>query len=317
MMFDDAEECQLSGPIDVLAPDSTVNLYEVIADQGGKTALSEIGDTQVVSGGTAATAASQTPSIQTAIEDGAAGIVIAGNDPEALCPELKEAMAKKIAVVTFDSDTNCRQLFINQANTEAIGESEAQILGKEMGYKGQFAILSAESTATNQNSWIAWMKVEMKKPLYKNMHLVKIYYGNDDPATSLQDTESMLQAYPNLRGIIAPTTVGISSAAQYLAHSKYKGKVILTGLGLPSQMKQYVYDSTVTEFEQWNPNSLGYLAAYAVTSITSHVITPKVGQTFKAGKLGTYTIINGVGGLQVVLGPPYVFNKANVGQYNF
>ena len=214
-------------------------------------------------------------------------------------------------------NTNCRQLFINQANTKAIGESEAQILGKEMGYKGQFAILSAESTATNQNSWIAWMKVEMKKPLYKNMHLVKIYYGNDDPATSLQDTESMLQAYPNLRGIIAPTTVGISSAAQYLAHSKYKGKVILTGLGLPSQMKQYVYDSTVTEFELWNPNSLGYLAAYAVTSITSHVITPKVGQTFKAGKLGTYTIINGVGGLQVVLGPPYVFNKANVGQYNF
>jgi rhamnose transport system substrate-binding protein len=121
MMFDDAKECQLRGAIDVLAPDSTVNLYEVIADQGGKTALSEIGDTQVVSGGTAATAASQTPSIQTAIEDGAAGIVIAGNDPQALWPELKEAMAKKIAVVTFDSDTNCRQLFINQANTEAIG----------------------------------------------------------------------------------------------------------------------------------------------------------------------------------------------------
>ncbi len=298
-------------------PKDTVNPYEVIADQGGKISLTAIGDKQVVSSGTSDTAAAQEPSIQTAIETGAAGIVIAGNDPAALCPELNQAMAKKIAVVTFDSDTNCRQLFINQANTQQIGESEVQILGKEMGYKGQFAILSAESTATNQNAWIAWMKVEMKKPLYKNMQLVKVYYGNDDPATSLQVTESMLQAYPNLKGIIAPTTVGISSAAQYLAHSKYKGKVILTGLGLPSQMKEYLYDGTVTEFELWNPRNLGYLAGYAVAAIASHVITPKVGQTFRAGNLGTYTIIKGVGGLQVVLGPPFVFTKANVGQFNF
>ncbi len=298
-------------------PKDTLNPYEVIADGGGKLATDEIGDKQVVSSGTQDTAAAQQPSIQAAIQSGANAIVIAGNDPQAVCPSLKQAMAKGIAVVSFDSDTNCRQLFINQADTATIGRSQIQLLGKEMGYKGQFAILSAASTATNQNAWIKYMKLELKKPRYKNMQLVKIYYGNDNPAQSLQATESMLQAYPNLTGIESPTTVGISSAAQYLSHSKYKGKVHLVGLGLPSQMKKYVLDGTVQEFALWNPQDLGYLAGYAAASIASGVIKGKVGETFSAGKLGKYTIINAAGGPQVILGPPFVFNKSNVAKFNF
>jgi rhamnose transport system substrate-binding protein len=298
-------------------PKDTLNPYEVIADHGGALATKEIGDKQVVSSGTQDTGAAQLPSIQTAIQSGANAIVIAGNDPNALCQQLNQAKAKGIAIVSFDSDVACRQLFINQANTEQIGRSEVQLLGKEIGYKGQIAILSAASTATNQNAWIAFMQKELKLPKYKNMQLVKIYYGNDNPAQSLQATESMLQAYPNLKGIISPTTVGISSAAQYLDHSKYKGKVVLTGLGLPSQMKKYVLDNTVQAFELWNPEDLGYLAGYAAAAIASGQITGKPGQTFTAGKLGKYTIINAAGGPQVVLGPPYVFTKANVAKFNF
>ena len=243
--------------------------------------------------------------------------MIAGNDPAALCPQLKQAMAKGIAVVTFDSDTNCRQLFINQADTETIGRSQIQELGKEMGYKGEFAILSAASTATNQNAWIKFMKAELKLPKYKNMKLVKIYYGNDDPAESLQATESMLQAYPNLKGIESPTTVGISSAAQYLSNSKYKGKVVLQGLGLPSQMKKYLLNNTLKNFALWNPEDLGYLAGYAAASLASGDIKGKVGETFTAGKLGKYKIIKGAGGPEVVLGPPFLFTKKNVAKFKF
>ncbi len=298
-------------------PKDTLNPYEVIADKGGAKALKEIGDKQVVSSGTQDTAAAQLPSIQTAIQSGAHAIVIAGNDPKALCQQLNQARSKGIAIVSFDSDVSCRQLFINQANTEQIGRSEVQLLGKEIKYKGEIAILSAASTATNQNAWIAFMKKELKLPKYKAMKLVKIYYGNDNPAQSLQATESMLQAYPNLKGIISPTTVGISSAAQFLSHSKYKNKVTLTGLGLPSQMKKYVLDGTVKEFELWNPDDLGYLAGYAAASLASGVIKGKVGETFTAGKLGKYKIINAAGGPQVVLGPPFIFNKSNVAKFKF
>ena len=298
-------------------PKDTLNPYEVIADRGGKIALTQMGSKQVVQSGTKDTAAAQLPAVQTAIQTGANAIVIAGNDPAALCPQLKQAMAKGVAVVTFDSDTNCRQLFINQADTETIGRSQIQELGKEMGYKGEFAILSAASTATNQNAWIKYMKLELKKAKYKDMKLVKSYYGNDDPKDSLQATESMLQAYPNLKGIESPTTVGISSAAQYLSNSKYKGKVVLQGLGLPSQMKKYLKNNTLKNFALWNPEDLGYLAAYAAASIASGDIKGKVGETFKAGKLGSYKIIKGAGGPEVVLGPPFLFTKQNVDKFKF
>jgi rhamnose transport system substrate-binding protein len=189
-------------------PKDTLNPYEVIADRGGKLALTELGDTQVVSSGTEDTAAAQQPAIQAAIQAHAAGIVIAGNDPQAVCPALQQAQAQGTKIVAFDSDVNCRQLFINQADTETIGRSQIQLLAKLMHYSGQFAILSAASTATNQNAWIKYMKLELKKPVYKKMKLVKIYYGNDNPAQSRQATVSMLQAYPNLKGIESPTTVG-------------------------------------------------------------------------------------------------------------
>jgi rhamnose transport system substrate-binding protein len=128
----------------------------------------------------------------------------------------------------------------------------------------------------------------------------------------------MLQAYPNLKGIESPTTVGISSAAQYLSTSKYKKKVVITGLGLPSQMKKYVHDGTVTAFALWNPEDLGYLAGYAVSALADGTITGKVGEKFKAGKLGEYTIVNGPDKRpQVILGPPYTFTVTNVDKFKF
>ena len=91
----------------------------------------------------------------------------------------------------------------------------------------------------------------------------------------------------------------------------------LQGLGLPSQMKSYVHNGTVTAFQLWNPQDLGYLAAYAASAIASGDIKGKVGETFSAGKLGKYKIISAAGGPQVILGPPFVFNKKNVAKFNF
>jgi len=307
-----------SGKTFYFIPKDTLNPYEVIADRGGKISLTALGNKQVVQSGTQDTAAAQQPAIQAAIQSHAAGIVIAANDPQAVCPALKQAMAAGIKVVAFDSDSNCRQLFINQADTETIGRSQMQLLAQLMGYKGEWVILSAASTATNQNAWIKYMKLEAKKAKYKNMKYDGIYYGNDNPAQSLQQTESLLQAHPNVKGIESPTTVGISSAAQYLSNKpQYKGKIVLTGLGLPSQMKKYVHNGTVKKFALWNPEDLGYLAGYAVNALAEGKITGKVGETFTAGKLGKYKIIKAAGGPQIILGPPFTFDKSNVDKFKF
>jgi rhamnose transport system substrate-binding protein len=192
------------------------------------------------------------------------------------------------------------------------------MLAKEIGSSGQIAILSAAASATNQNSWIAFMKQELSK--YPKMQLVKIVYGNDDPATSLTVLQGLLSAYPNLRGIISPTTVGIQASAQYLdTHKSLLKHLTLTGLGLPSQMRPYVKDGTVKEFELWNPYNLGYLAGYAAASLASGSATLTSGSSFKAGMLGSYQVLAPAGGTgpSVVLGPPTVFDLSNIDKFNF
>ena len=303
-------------------PKDTQTPYEVLADKGGEKALTELGGKVVVSSGTQDTAAAQIPSIQAAIQAHANAIVIAGNDPSALCPTLNQAASAGIAIVSFDSDISCgtspNHLFINQANTEQVGTSEVDLLAKEIGGKGQIAILSAAASATNQNAWIGYMKQELTK--YPNMQLVSTVYGNDDPATSLTVLQGLLSAYPNLRGIISPTTVGISTAAQYLdTHKSLLAHLTLTGLGLPSQMRTYVEDGTVAEFELWNPSNLGYLAGYAAASLASGSASLQTGSTFSGGSLGTYTVLAPAAGTgpSVVLGPPTVFDKSNIANFNF
>jgi rhamnose transport system substrate-binding protein len=222
-------------------------------------------------------------------------------------------MKKKITVVTYDSDAPaCRTLFINQANSEAIGRSEVSLLAKQIGKSGEIAIVSAAASATNQNAWIGFMKKELKK--YPNMKLVSTVYGNDDPTVSTQVTQGLLQQYPNLKGIISPTTVGIAAAAAVLDNPKYRGKVKLTGLGTPNSLRKYVKDGTIEAFELWNPADLGYLAAYAAVNAASGNLTGKTGQKFTAGKLGAYKV---GAKATVLLGPPFVFNKANIDKFHF
>lgn len=301
-------------------PKDTQNPYEVLADKGGTKALKELGGKVVVSSGTADTAAAQIPSVQAAIQAKADAIVIAANDPKALCPSLNQAAKAGIKILSFDSDISCgnspQHLFINQADTKTIGTSEVDLMAKQLNSTGQIAILSAAQSATNQNAWIGYMKQQLKK--YPKMKLVTTVYGNDDPATSLNVLKGLISAYPNLKGIISPTTVGISTAAQYLSTHK-NVKIKLTGLGLPSQMRAYVKDGTVQKFALWDPSKLGYLAGYAAAALASGTTTMDTGASFKAGTLGSYKVLAPAGavGPSVVLGPPTVFDKNNIDNFKF
>jgi rhamnose transport system substrate-binding protein len=298
-------------------PKNLGNSYFTTADSvktgGALAALGTLGESGTETSGSAATAASQLPAIQAAIAKGAKILMVSATDPTALCPTLKAAMAKGITVVTYDSDApSCRTLFINQASTANIGESEVDAMAKEIGGSGQIAIVSAAASATNQNAWIAFMHTELKK--YPKLQLVATVYGNDDPTTATQVTQGLLQKYPKLKGIISPTTVGILAAAQVVDAAHDIGKVFVTGLGTPLEMKKYILNGTSPKVILWNPANLGYLAAYAAVNLASKTITNATGQSFVAGKLGKYTV---GAGHTALLGPTTVFTKANVGQFSF
>ena len=300
-----------------IIPKNLGNSYFTTADSaqsgGAIAALDTLGESGTETSGTAATPASQIPAIQAAISKGANALIVSATDPTALCPTLNAAMKRGITVITYDSDApTCRDLFINQASTAQIGTSEIDLLAGEIHDTGEIAIVSAAASATNQNAWIGYMKQELAK--YPNMKLVSTVYGNDDPTTATQVTQGLLEQYPNLKGIISPTTVGIAAAAAVLDTAKYRGKIALTGLGTPDSLKKYVADGTIKQFELWNPANLGYLAAYAAVEFASGKINGTQGQTFSGGKLGSFTI---GADKTVLLGPPYVFSSSNINNFNF
>ncbi len=241
--------------------------------------------------------------------------MISANDPSAICSALEEAKSAGVKVVTFDSDTDpeCRDVFVNQADADGIAKTQIDLIADQIGGKGQIAILSASANATNQNAWIELMKEYLKSD-YPDIELVEVVYGDDDDQTSFDKTSSLLQTYLDLKGIVSPTTVGIAAAARYVDTSEYKGKVAITGLGTPNQMREYVESGTVESFALWNPEDLGYLAAYTAQALIDGTITGAEGDTFEAGKLGEYTV--GADGT-VLLGDPFVFNKDNIGDFDF
>ncbi|MER7559041.1 rhamnose ABC transporter substrate-binding protein [Nocardioides sp. NPDC126508] len=296
-------------------PKNLGNPYFDASDAGGKKAAKEIGTKWSQVGPTESTPDSQVSFINTATQQRAGALVVSANDPTAIGDALDEARKAGTKVVTMDSDTEpqFRDVFVSQADAAGIAKSQVDLIAKQIGDKGEIAILSAAANATNQNEWIKLMEKELAAN-HPDIKLVQTVYGDDDDQKSFDKTAGLLQSHPNLKGIISPTTVGIAAAARYLSDSEYKGKVALTGLGTPNQMREYIKDGTVKSFALWDPEQLGYLAAYAADALASGDIEGKEGDTFKAGDLGEYTV--GADGV-VVLGEPTVFEESNIDDFDF
>jgi rhamnose transport system substrate-binding protein len=304
------------GMTTISIPKQLGNPYEEFEHSGIDEAMKELGGSNRITGPTDASASSQISIINAAVQRKPDAIIIAGNDPGAVAPALKQAAQRGIKVVGMDSDVapDARSVFVNQVTTQLVGQNQVESIARQIGNKGEIAILSATANATNQNAWIDVMKEELKKPEYKDIKLVKTAYGDDDDQKSFQETQGLIQAYPNLKGIISPTTVGVAAAARYLSTSPQKGKIKLTGLGFPNQMRKFVKDGTVEEFQLWVPKDVGYLAGQAAAALVAGRITGKEGETFEAGRLGEYKI--GANG-EIVLGPLTTFDKDNIDDFDF
>jgi rhamnose transport system substrate-binding protein len=244
---------------------NTGNPYGEKEMEGFKNAIEEQGDEAILKAPDQPTAEAQIQMIEELISQKVDSIAVVGNDPDALQPALKKAMQQGIKVLSLDSAVNAqsRMVHVNQADPERIGRVEVQAISDMIGGKGEIAVLSATSQATNQNTWIEWMKKELQDPKYKDIKLVKVAYGDDLRDKSVSETEALLKSYPNLKGIIAPTTVGIAAAGKVLTDKGLKGKVKLTGLGLPSEMAEYIQSGVCDWMYLWNPLDVGYLSGYA------------------------------------------------------
>jgi rhamnose transport system substrate-binding protein len=296
---------------------NTGNPYGKKMMDGFKTAIKELGGQAILKAPAQPTVEAQIQMIEELISQRINCIAIAANDQDALQPVLTNAMKQGIKVLSLDSAVNARSrtVHVNQADSERIGRIQIQAISRMIGGQGQIAVLSATSQATNQNIWIQWMKQELKNAKYSNIKLVKVAYGDDLRDKSVSETETLLKTYPNLKGIIAPTTVGIAAAGKVLTDKGLKGKVHLTGLGLPSEMAEYIESGVCEWMYLWNPIDVGYLAGYAADALVKGTITGKAGQSFKAGRLGVKKVVKVGDGTEIMLGDPFKFDQKNIGEW--
>jgi rhamnose transport system substrate-binding protein len=286
------------------------------AHEGGNEAAKQLGDVELIyTGPTTATAEGQIEILNSLIGQKVDALVISANDKDALVPIAKKAAQRGIKVISFDSGIaqEGRLLQLNPSNNALIGTKLVQMAADGTGAGGgEIAILSATAQATNQNIWIAEMKKVLAKPENSKLKLVATVYGDDQSDKSYREALGLLRSNPNLKVIVAPTTVGINAAAKAVADEKLIGKVYVTGLGLPSEMAGHVMNGSVKNFAIWNPIDLGYSATYIAYQFVKGKATGKQGEQIAAGRMGKITVeANG----EAAMALPFTFDKSNVEKF--
>jgi rhamnose transport system substrate-binding protein len=266
-----------------------------------------------------ADATSQLSLIKEQVQRGVNVLCISPNSKDALNRVFKEAMRKGVTVVTVDSDLtdneSNRTACVLTVDPEDVGRSQVELLGSLIDYKGKIAILSATADAPNQNAWIKVMKETLAKDAkYSGMQLLDVVYGNDEPQKSRTEAEALLTKYPDLRGIISPTTVGVAACAQAVENAKKSDQVQVTGLGTPNQMRRFIKNGTIKAFALWSPYDEGYLAGQLGFQLASKKINAAPGTKFEAGTLGQREFREKN---VVITGPPVTFTKDNIDQFKF
>lgn len=304
----------------VYIPKNTGNPYFDSLVAGFEDACAEIGCTFTQAAPATAEATSQIPFITAQIQRGVDVIAISPNSPDALNQVLDRARSRGILVLAVNGDLvgneEHRDAGILPVDFTKTGPNQVELLGSMIGYEGEIAILSATTDAPDQNTWIAAMEdVLANDPKYANMKLVAKVYGDDEPQKSTTEAEALLQTYPNLRGIISPTTVGVAAAAQVLQSAGKADQVKLTGLGTPNQMRPFIKDGTVEAFQLWSPYNEGWLAAHFAVGVRNGEIEIAPGNSFEVPKLGTVTIQDkNVINTQAEL---TTFNAENIDDFDF
>jgi rhamnose transport system substrate-binding protein len=310
-----AQQCATQAVTVGFLPKLDTDPYFQVARQGAEEAQGEIGGKVVQQAPSQATAEAQIGFINNLVSQKVGVIAIAGNDANAVAPALKRAAQQGVRVVSYDSDVaaDARALFMNQVSFDSLAEMMLQSMGQLINYEGDFAILSSTPTATNQNTWIAFMKKRLEEPKYAKMKLVQIAYGQESEQINQQQALALVQAFPTLKGIIIPAGIGLPAAARALDQAGLLSKVKVTGLAPASLIKKYIKDGSVQDI-WWKPYDLGYLTFYAAQALAQCKLSGKEGETFKAGRLGDYKV--GPKG-EVILGPALIVTPENVDQFKF
>jgi rhamnose transport system substrate-binding protein len=246
-------------------------------------------------GPASAEAASQIPFVTAELQRNVNVLAIAPNSPTALTAVLQQARHKGILVLSINSDLpgnqSLRDAAILPVDFAKVGPAQLELLGSLMQLEGEFALVSATVDAPDQNVWIEDIKKALRQnPKYARMKLVTVVYGDDDPRKSAAVTQKLLDQYPDLKGLLAPTAVGLAAAAQCVVSAGLAERIKVTGLGTPNHMRTFLHKGTVSAFQLWNPHHIGTVAAHFAVGVQQGKIRNAPGKSFKVVGLDNIAI---------------------------
>jgi rhamnose transport system substrate-binding protein len=289
-----------------------IGFFEAAA-KGAEEAAAELGDVEIIyTGPTDTTAEGQIEVINSLIAQQVDAIAVSANDRDALVPALKKAMERGITVISWDSGVapEGRQMHLNPSSNPLIGNMIIKLAADHLPDGGDVAVLSASATATNQNTWIEEMN--KVKGNYPGINVVATVYGDDLADKSYREAQGLMQSHPDLKAIIAPTSVGIVAAAQAVTDAGKAGQINVTGLGLPSEMAGHVESGASKSFAIWNPIDLGYSATMIAYNLATGKAEAKPGAEIPMGRMGSVTLDeNGEG----AMADPFVYDSSNIDEF--
>jgi rhamnose transport system substrate-binding protein len=290
--------------------------YFAATTKGQAEAAAELGNVKVSTDGpTEANIDDQITFIDNYITQGVNGILFAANDPVAIAPVLKKALAAGIHVVGYDANSqpDAREWFVNQAEFNGIGKSMIDAMAQEIGEDGSFAIVTSTFTTPNQARWIAEMQA-YQAACHPNMKWLETVEAQEDNNLSFNQASTLINKYGDeLKGIFGMTSVATPASAEAVTQAGLCGKVAVVGLATPNAMKPYVESDCVKSVVLWNPVDLGYAAVYAMRAAADGKLTPE-SKELEAGRLGKLQIVNGS---EILLGPPFIYSKENINDFDF
>lgn len=289
--------------------------YFTAMEQGGKDAAAKFGGESLYVGATTASAPEQVRLMENLISQGVDAISVSVLDSASINPVISKAKAAGIAVYTSDSDSpdSERQVYIAQALDQDLGYTLIDRLAAQIGKEGQIGIVSGESTATNLNTWINFMK-ERVTQTYPNIKIVDVRYttgGSTEDA--LKQAQDLMTRYPDIKGLVAVASTTVPGVAQAVEQAGKKGQIAVIGYGSPATVKPFIKSGIMKESILWDPKALGYVTYWAGLQLAQ-------GKAFKE--------VNDVPGMKdpvkyfadkktLLLGPPLVIDASNVDSFDF
>lgn len=289
-----------------------IGFFEAAA-KGAEEAAAELGGVEIIyTGPTDTTAEGQIEVINSLIAQKVDAIAISANDQDALVPALKKAMQRGIKVISWDSGVapEGRLMHLNPSSNPLIGNMIIKLAADHLPDGGEVAVLSASATATNQNIWIEEMNKVMGN--YPGIEVVSTVYGDDLSDKSYREAQGLMSSHPDLKAIIAPTSVGIVAAAQAVSDAGKAGEINVTGLGLPSEMAAHVESGASKSFAIWNPIDLGYAATMISYNLVKGEGSTEAGGTIGMGRIGDVTLNDSSEG---AMADPFVYDASNVNDF--